>query len=64
MVLVRYRTRGNIELSMKLTTEFTHPSQGARLGELTPYADRDGRQMGFSPVIMRFSKRQTTTIHW
>ena len=49
MVLVRYRTRGNIELSMKLTTEFTHPSQGARLGELTPYADRDGRQMGFSP---------------
>ena len=38
MVLVRYRTRGDIELSMKLTTEFTHPSQGARLGELTPYA--------------------------
>ena len=60
MVLVRYRTRGDIELSMKLTTEFTHPSQGARLGELTPYAVAVGRQMGFSPVVMCFSKQQTT----
>jgi hypothetical protein len=56
MVLVRYRTRGDIELSMKLTTGFTHPSQGARLGELTPYAASNGRQMGLSPVIMCFSK--------
>ena len=60
MVLVRYRTRGDIELSMKLTTDFTHPSQGARLGELTPYAASVGRQMGFSPVVMCFSKQQTT----
>ena len=60
MVLVRYRTRGNIELSMKLTTDFTHPSQGARLWELTPYAASVGRQMGFSPVVMCFSKQQTT----
>ena len=60
MVLVRYRTRGDIELSMKLTTDFTHPSQGARLWELTPYAASVGRQMGFSPVVMCFSKQQTT----
>ena len=60
MVLVRYRTRGDIELSMKLTTEFTHPSQGARLWELTLYAASVGRQMGFSPVVMCFSKQQTT----
>ena len=60
MVLVRYRTRENIELETKYTAQLTLPSQGTRLANSRSYAGNySSRDEGFH--LMLRSLQETST---